>query len=82
MLVGLTGVVEGPAYSGTIALRQRHTPPAVRAQLMTTVTSVAMAAGALGSAAGGAIHDPLGTIIVFTAVNLVAALVARGVRAV
>ena len=77
-LVGLTGVLEGPAYSGTIAMRQRHTPPAVRAQLMTTVTSVAMAAGALGSAAGGAIHDPLGTIVVFTAVNLVAALVARG----
>ncbi len=78
ILTGLTGVLEGPAYSGTIALRQRHTPAAVRAQLMTTVTSVAMAAGALGSAVGGAIHDPLATIFVFTAVNAVAATVAGG----
>jgi hypothetical protein len=39
---------------------------------MTTVTSVAMAAGALGSAVGGAIHDPLTTIFVFSAVNAVA----------
>jgi len=79
ILVGLPGVLEGPAYSGTIALRQRHTPPAVRAQRMTTVTSVAMAASALGAAVGGAIHDPLATIFVFTAVNAVAAMVARGV---
>ncbi len=78
VFVALTGVLEGPAYSGTIALRQRHTPPAVRAQLMTTVTSVAMASGALGSAVGGIIHDPLGVILAFTAVNAVAALVARG----
>ena len=30
-LVGLTGLLEGPAYSGSIAVRQRHTPPAIRA---------------------------------------------------
>ena len=28
-LIALTGFLEGPAYSGTIALRQRHSPAAV-----------------------------------------------------
>jgi MFS family permease len=72
-LIGLTGFLEGPAYSGTIALRQRHAPPAVRAQVMTTLSGVSQLALAAGAALGGAIDDPIVLILVFTAVNLVAA---------
>jgi MFS family permease len=72
-LIGLTGFLEGPAYSGTIALRQRHAPPAVRAQVMTTVSSFSGLTIAGGAALGGVIHDPLALIIVFTAINLIAA---------
>lgn len=72
-LIGLTGFLEGPAYSGTIALRQRHAPPAVRAQVMTTVSSLSGLMIAGGAALGGLVHDPLALIIVFTAINLIAA---------
>ncbi len=80
-LIGLTGFLEGPAYSGTIALRQRHAPPIVRAQVMTTVSGISQLALAAGAALGGAVHDPLVLIIVFTAINLIAAsaAIARGV---
>jgi hypothetical protein len=76
MLIGLTGFLEGPAYSGTIALRQRHTPPAGRAQVMTTVASISALTLSAGAAIGGAIHDPRTLIMVFIAVNLVAATAA------
>ena len=76
MLIGLTGFLEGPAYSGTIALRQRHTPPAGRAQVMTTVASISALTLSAGAAIGGAIHDPRTLIMVFIAVNLVAAAAA------
>lgn len=72
-LIGLTGFLEGPAYSGTIALRQRHVPPAVGAQVMTTLNGVSGLAVAAGAALGGVVDDPLGLIVVFTAVNLIAA---------
>jgi MFS family permease len=72
-LIGLTGFLEGPAYSGVIALRQRHSPAAVRAQVMTTVTSISQLTFAIGSALGGAIHDPVALIVIFTVVNLVGA---------
>lgn len=76
VLIGLTGFLEGPAYSGTISLRQRHSPPEVRAQVMTTITGVAGLAMSAGAALGGAIADPLTLILVFTAINLVAATAA------
>lgn len=76
VLIGLTGFLEGPAYSGTIALRQRHTPAAVRAQVMTTLTGVALVASAAGAAIGGAIHQALPAIVAFTVINALAAVVA------
>jgi MFS family permease len=72
-LIGLTGFLEGPAYSGTIALRQRHAPPTARAQVMTTVTSISQLMLSAGAALGGAIHDPMTLILMFVAVNLIAA---------
>jgi MFS family permease len=76
LLIGLTGFLEGPAYSGSIALRQRHAPPAVRTQVMTTLGSFALVAVSVGAAVGGAVHDPTPTIGAFVVINLVAAAVA------
>jgi hypothetical protein len=79
-LIGFSGILEGPAYSGTIALRQRHAPPAARAQVMTTVASISQLMLSAGAALGGAIHDPTTLIVIFVAVNLIAAAgaVSRG----
>ncbi len=79
-LICLTGFLEGPAYSGTIALRQRHIPPAVRAQVMITFTSVALVAASAGTWLGGLVKRPLPTIIAFVAINQLAALSAAGLR--
>jgi MFS family permease len=76
LLITLTGIIEGPAYSGTIALRQRHVPAAVRGQVFNTLGSLSLAAISLGSAVGGLLHRPVTAIVVFTAVNLVAAVIA------
>ena len=76
LLITFTGVLEGPAYSGWIALRQRHTPPAVRAQVMTTVTGIGQLVFALGGAIGGAVHDADTLIIALWAVNMLAAAAA------
>ncbi len=73
MLITLTGVLEGPAYSGMIALRQRHAPPAVRAQVMTTLNSFSGLAIGAGSAVGGLVSSPLALIVILVAVNLAAA---------
>ncbi len=75
-LVGLTGFLEGPAYSGTVMIRQRHAPPAVRAQVLTTMTSLGLVASSLGAVLGGALHRTETSIVAFTAVNVLAALAA------
>jgi MFS family permease len=76
LLITLTGIIEGPAYSGTIALRQRHVPAAVRGQVFNTLGSFSLGAISLGAAVGGLVHRPLATIVLFAAINLVAAAIA------
>ena len=76
LLITLTGFIEGPAYAGTIALRQRHVPAAVRGQVFNTLGSLSLGAISLGSAVGGLLQRPVTTIAAFTAVNLVAAAIA------
>lgn len=76
LLIGLTGFLEGPAYSGTIALRQRHAPPPVRGQVIMTLTGGNMVAVAGCAAIGGVVGNPLPLIIAFTLINLVAATIA------
>ena len=76
LLITLTGIIEGPAYSGTIALRQRHVPAAVRGQVFNTLGSLSLGAISLGSAVGGVLHRPVTAIVVFAAVNLLAAVIA------
>jgi hypothetical protein len=77
-LVGLTGFLEGPAYSGSIAVRQRHTPPAIRAQLQTTISGIALVAASVGAAIGGLFHHLVALVFAFTAINALAALSAAG----
>jgi hypothetical protein len=73
-LVGLTGFLEGPAYSGTISVRQRYAPPAIRAQLQTTISGIGLVAASAGAAIGGLSHHPLTLFIVFIVINGFAAL--------
>ena len=76
LLILVTGFLEGPAYSGTIALRQRLTPPAIRGQVLTTLSSVGMVAASAGAAIGGLVHDVTAPIVGFTVINLLAAAIA------
>lgn len=75
-LIGVTGVLEGPAYSGTIALRQRHVPPEVTAQVITTLGAASQVAVSAGAVLAGVMGSAPLAIAGFTAVNLLAALVA------
>jgi hypothetical protein len=76
LLIGLTGFLEGPAYSGTITLRQRLAPPGARAQVMATLAGASMCASSISAAVAGAVSSILPLILAFTAVNLLAALIA------
>jgi MFS family permease len=76
VLVTFTGFLEGPAYSGTITLRQRHTPPAVRAGVMSTLNAFTLVASAAASAAAGLIGRPETLIFIFLMLNFLAAGVA------
>ncbi len=76
LLVGLTGFLEGPAFSGSVAVRQRDAPPRVRGQVIMTLTSGNMIAGALCTAVGGAVGRPVPLIFAFVVINLAAAAVA------
>jgi Major Facilitator Superfamily len=76
LLLCATGITEGPAYSGSIAIRLRRTPQAVRGQVAMTLVGIALVAASAGTAVAGAIDDVLPLIIAFVAVNLGAALAA------
>ena len=52
-LVVLPAIIEGPAVAATFTLRQQRTPPALQAQVMGTLGSLAVGAFAIGSAIGG-----------------------------
>jgi MFS family permease len=80
-MVGLSGIIEGPAFSGSVALRQRHVPPQVRAQVTTTVVGSIGMLTTISTAVGGAIADPTTLVDLFVALNLIAAAVcALGAR--
>jgi MFS family permease len=81
-LVGLTGLLEGPAFAGSIALRQRHVPAGVRAQVTTTVIGAVGMITSAAAAVGGIVADPVSLIYMFVTLNLAAAGVALlGARA-
>jgi MFS family permease len=76
LLVGITGFLEGPAFSGSVAVRQRDAPARVRGQVIMTLTSGNLIAGALCTAIGGAVGRPVPLILGFVGINLAAAVVA------
>lgn len=60
-LIAFTGVLEGPSLVALIGVRQSLAPPHLRGQIFTTVSSLNLAAIAIGSALAGPLHAALGT---------------------
>ena len=87
-LVGLAGLVEGPALAATFATRQRWSPPQLRGQIFTTAASLKIGAFAVGAALAGPTLDRAGvggTLLTVAAVQVVAVALglatgARGTR--
>jgi MFS family permease len=79
-LVLVSGVAEGPAYLGTVAMRQRHAPPAARTQTLNTMQGLNQLTMALGSVLGGVLHHPSVAIVAFCVLNLFATAVVAGRR--
>jgi MFS family permease len=74
----LSGITEGPAYSSTIAMRQRHAPPGARTQVLNTIQGLNQLTTSVGSVLGGVLHHPATAIVAFCVVNLLAAAVVAG----
>jgi MFS family permease len=81
LLVTLTGFLEGPAYSGTIALRQRHMPAAARAGAQSTLSAFTLVANSIGAALAGLLARPFVLVLAFMSANLLAAAIALIIRA-
>jgi len=60
VLVGLAGLVEGPAFAATFATRQQWSPAPLRGQIFTTAASLKLGAFAVGSALAGLTLDRAG----------------------
>lgn len=78
-LVTLTGALEGPSLVALLSVRQRLAPAHLRGQIFTTVTSLNLAAAAVGSAAAGPFHAAFGTtatVFAFGGLMLAAGLIA------
>jgi MFS family permease len=76
-LILLTGVLEGPAFSGAVALQQRLAPERARTAVLNTGQSITTATMALGQAIGGITIDLTGraalAIVLFAAADVGAA---------
>jgi predicted MFS family arabinose efflux permease len=59
-LVGLAGLVEGPAFAATFTTRQRWSPPRLRGRIFTTAASLKVGAFAVGAALAGPTLDQAG----------------------
>jgi MFS family permease len=82
VLIALGGLVDGPALAATFAVRQRHTPPELHGQVMTTAVGVKIGMLALGAGSAGVlleVLDPGSVIRVAASIQFVA--VAAGVLA-
>src|SRR5271165_3367634 len=80
-LVTLTGLLEGPSLVALMGVRQRLAPAHHRGQILSTLASLNLAAGALGTAAAGPLHAALGTaatLAAFGVLMAVAGVVALG----
>lgn len=80
VLVAAAGVLSGPVLVATFALRQRHAPGNLLAQVSTTGASLKIGAYALGAAAGGWLVPVAGAVwalVVVAALHLASALAGR-----
>ncbi len=78
-LVALTGLLEGPSLVALLSARQRLAPAHLRAQIFSTITSLNLAAAALGAAAAGPLHSTAGTsatLLAFAVLIAAAGLIA------
>jgi MFS family permease len=85
VLVTATAVIEGPAISAALTLRQQRTPRALLAQVQGTLSSFQVAMFALGSAIGGPLVVALGPrkcILVVASAIVIAGIIAMAIRAV
>jgi len=79
VLIFVTGVLDGPGLVGLISIRQRLTPPRLRAAVFTTATSMHSAEVAAGAAGAGLFHRAFGTdatLLCFPALIALAAVIA------
>jgi hypothetical protein len=83
-LIAFTGALEGPSLVALIGVRQSLAPPHLRGQIFTTVSSLNLAAIAIGSALAGPLHAALGataTLLSFALLMLAAGLLTLVTRA-
>jgi MFS family permease len=77
-LILFTGLLEGPAFSGAVALQQRLAPDRARTAVLNTGQSITTAAMAVGQAVGGVTVDLTGAatsaIVVFACADVGAAV--------
>jgi hypothetical protein len=84
LLVALAGLVDGPAFAATFAIRQRSTPPRLRGQVFTTAASLKVGAFAVGSALAGPVvlrAGAGGALLLAGAVQLLGAVLGLAVGA-
>jgi predicted MFS family arabinose efflux permease len=77
LAVALAGAFEGPVLSSTLTVREQHSPPGMRTQLVTTAASFKFGAYALGSAVAGHVvagHGGRAGVVVVAGCQAVAVL--------
>jgi MFS family permease len=60
VLIFVAGALEGPVLASTLAVRELHSPAAMRTQIVTTAASLKFGAFALGSGLAGAVAAAAG----------------------
>src|SRR3954447_18997682 len=81
------GMLEGPVLASTLTVRELHSPPWMRTQVVTTAASLKFGAYALGSAAAGwlvASHGPRAGLLMaalFQVIGIALGLLGRRTRA-
>ena len=83
-LILVTAVIEGPAITSVLALRQQRTPVRLRAQVQGTLSSVQVASFSIGAAIGGPLvvaAGPERSIVVVAAAIVLAGVSGAAVRA-
>lgn len=67
-LVFLTGLFDGPAFVGLLAIRYRVAPPQVRGQIFTTASSIHSAVFAVGQVGAGVFYQAFGATATLLAI--------------